>query len=282
MTTPTRPMDGTDPAPRNAPSARMPVLFVGHGSPMNAITENPYSATFAELGRDMPRPAAILAVSAHWFVGGTYLTADAQPRTIHDFSGFPRALHEIEYRAPGSVDLAERVRRALGPERAGLSTDWGLDHGTWTVLRFMFPEADIPVVQLSIDRRLDVRGHLELSRSLGALRDEGVLVLASGNITHNLRDAFTRMQTGNTDTPAWAARFDAEVTRAVSERDTEALLRLWPDTEDGRLAHPSPDHFLPLLYAYGASDAQDAASFTSDVFDLGSLSMRNVRFAKGG
>ncbi|MCB9629476.1 MAG: 4,5-DOPA dioxygenase extradiol [Sandaracinaceae bacterium] len=259
--------------------ARMPVLFVGHGSPMNALVDNPYSATFAELGRSLPRPRAILAVSAHWFVGGTYLTGNPQPRTIHDFSGFPPALSEIEYRAPGSVDLAERVRRALGPERASLNTEWGLDHGTWTVLRFMFPEADIPVVQLSLDRRLDVRGHLTLARSLADLRHEGVLVLASGNITHNLRDAFTRMQTGSTETPPWATRFDSAVVRAVTQRDTEGLLRLWPDSDDGRLAHPSPDHFLPLLYAYGASDAQDSASFTSDTFDLGSLSMRNVLFA---
>ncbi|HLQ38670.1 MAG TPA: 4,5-DOPA dioxygenase extradiol [Planctomycetota bacterium] len=257
---------------------RMPVLFVGHGSPMNAIEDNRWSRGFAALAHLVPRPKAILAVSAHWFVPGTLLTANVQPRTIHDFGGFPDALFAIEYPARGHRDLAQRVRQLLGEQRAALSDDWGLDHGTWSVLVHTYPRADVPVVQLSIDTRLSPQQHFDLARSLAELRDEGVLVLASGNATHNLRDAFTRMQRGDTTTPVWAARFDQALVEALRARDTAALLRLWPDTADGKLSHPTPDHWLPMLYAYGASDAHDQVSFPIDGFDLGSLSMRSVLF----
>jgi 4,5-DOPA dioxygenase extradiol len=257
---------------------RMPVLFVGHGSPMNIIEDNAWSRGFSALRGLTPKPKAILAISAHWFVSGTYLTADAEPRTIHDFGGFPRALYEIEYPAKGSVDLARRVRRLLGEEHAGLSHDWGLDHGTWSVLHHMFPEADVPVVQLSLDARLDFTRHLELARSLAPLREEGVLIAGSGNVVHNLRDAFTRMRTGSFDTPAWATRFDEDVRHALTARDERRLLDLTPNTDDGRLSHPTPDHFLTLLYAYGATDEADRATFPIEGFDLGSISMRSVRF----
>lgn len=259
----------------NAPAPdRMPVLFVGHGSPMNVVEHNVYSRGFVELGQRLPRPSAVLAVSAHWYVRGTLLT-DGTPRTIHDFGNFPQALYEIEYPAPGRAELAHRVRGLLGEARASLSTEWGLDHGTWTVLRWMYPDADIPVVQLSIDRALSPSDHVELARSLGALRDEGVLVLGSGNVTHNLRDAFGRSREGNPDTPDWARRFDTEVAEASEAHDVARLASLL-DTEHGRLAHPTPEHYLPLLYAAAASEASDAVSFTSATFDWGSLSMRNV------
>lgn len=266
----------TAPEPAPAGQLRMPVLFVGHGSPMNVIDDNRWSQGFAALRSLVPRPSAILAVSAHWFVDGSYLTGDAQPRTIHDFSGFPRALYEIQYRSPGKVDLAEHVRALIGAERASLRSDWGLDHGSWSVLRWMFPEADIPVVQLSIDRRLDPRRHFELARTLAPLRNEGVLILGSGNIVHNLPDAFRRMQTQNQDTPEWARRFDESVKEAALQHDARALVELWPSSEYGRLAHPTPDHWLPLLYACAASDERDQVQFTSEGFDLGSVSMRNV------
>jgi 4,5-DOPA dioxygenase extradiol len=259
-----------------ASSKRMPVLFVGHGSPMNVIEDNAWSRGFAELRGLVPEPKVILAVSAHWFVPATLLTADERPRTIHDFSGFPRALYEIEYPAGGSVDLAREVRGLLGEEHAALSSDWGLDHGTWSVLRGMFPSASVPVVQLSIDRRLDVRRHFELARSLAALRDEGVLILGSGNVVHNLKDAFARMRSARAETPDWASRFDRAVADAVAGRDTERLLEL-ASTEDGSIAHPTLDHFLPLIYAYAATDAADRASFPIEGFDLGSISMRSVR-----
>lgn len=257
----------------------MPVLFVGHGSPMNLIEDNQWSRGFTALRELLPKPKAIVSISAHWYVPGIYLTGDLHPRTIHDFSGFPRALYELDYPAPGMVDLAERIRDAIGTERASLSTEWGLDHGTWSVLRWMFPEADIPVVQLSIDRRLAPQEHYELARSLRDLRHQGVLVFGTGNVVHNLRDAFRRMQTRSTETPDWAARFDQRVTQALLEHDTKALLELWPGTEDGRVAHPTPDHWLPLLYALGASDQSDAVRFPGEGFDLGSISMRNVLWA---
>lgn len=260
------------------PRGRMPVLFVGHGSPMNAIEDNRWSRGFAALRGEVPHPKAILAISAHWFVGGTYLTGTPDPRTIHDFSGFPRALYEVDYPAPGKVDLAQRVRGLLGEDRASLSTDWGLDHGAWSVLKMMYPAADVPVIQLSINHHLGVRAHYELGRSLAELRQDGFLILGSGNAVHNLRDAFQRLQTGSTETPNWAKRFDDKLAEVLVQRDTAALLSAWPDTEDGRLAHPTPDHWLPLIYAYAATDDGDQVRFPMEGFDLGSLSMRNIAF----
>lgn len=257
---------------------QMPVIFVGHGSPMNVIEDNLWSRGFASLRDLVPLPKAILAVSAHWFVDGTLLTTNASPPTIHDFSGFPQGLYEIEYPAPGKADLALRVQKLLREDCASLSSRWGLDHGTWSVLRWMYPLADVPVVQLSIDRNLDVRGHFALARSLSELRHEGVLIMGSGNAVHNLRDAFGRMRAGSTETPAWAQRYDETLKSVLTQRDTEALLTMWPDSADGRLAHPTPDHWLPLIYAYGASDNDDYAHFPNEGFDWGSISMRNVVF----
>lgn len=257
---------------------RMPVVFVGHGSPMNVIEDNTWSRGFAALGRAVPRPRAILAISAHWYVDGCLVTSNAAPRTIHDFGGFPAELDEIEYPARGHPDLAARVRTLLGDDRVRPSTDWGLDHGTWSVLRWMLPDADVPVIQLSIDRRLDAAAHLELGRSLADLRAEGVLILGSGNIVHNLRDAFVRMRSGDRTTPDWARRFDDTVAEILRQRDTDALVSAWPDTPDGRAAHPTPDHWLPLVYAFAATDDHDEVRFPIEGFDLGSLSMRTAIF----
>ena len=270
---------GSDMSEKETSRGRMPVIFAGHGSPTNTIDDNRWSRGFASLRDFVPQPRAVLAVSAHWFVEGTFLTGNATPRTIHDFSGFPRALYEIDYPAPGKVDLAKRVCALLGEERAALSSDWGLDHGTWSVLRWMYPQADVPVIQLSIDRRLDVRAHYELARSLAALRHENVLILASGNAVHNLHDAFERMRAGSVETPTWARRFDAKLKTILEQRDTAALLALWPDSDDGRRAHPTPDHWLPLIYAYAASDDDDRVRFPTEGFDWGSISMRNAVLA---
>jgi 4,5-DOPA dioxygenase extradiol len=199
--------------------SRMPVLFVGHGSPMNALANNAWTQGFRALGQTLPKPRAVLSVSAHWYVNGTLLTANDPPETIHDFGGFPRELFEIQYPARGNPDLAKRVTQMLASRKAALSDEWGLDHGTWTVLRHMHPAAEIPVVQLSIDRNLALVDHLAIGRALAPLRDEGVLVMASGNVTHNLRHAFTSMQTGDTTRPAWAAKFDQEIEAAVTQRD---------------------------------------------------------------
>ena len=257
---------------------RMPVLFVGHGSPMNAIEDNRWSRGFAALRDAIPQPAAILAISAHWFVNGSYLTANEQPPTIHDFGGFPETLYQIEYTAPGDPELANTVQALFGKERVKLSDDWGLDHGIWSALTWMYPQADIPVVQLSIDRNLDMNAHFDMGRQLATLRDQNILIMASGNIVHNLHDAVGRMRTGAADTPDWAYQFDQVVRSAVLEHDIEALLSLYPETADALLAHPTADHWLPLLYAVGAANESDPVHFSNEGFDWGSLSMRNIIF----
>lgn len=262
---------------QRATSSTMPVVFVGHGSPMNIVEDNEWSRGFARLGGDLPRPAAILSISAHWYGQGTWLTVNNSPRTIHDFGGFPSELYEIQYPAPGSPDLARRVRTLLGEDRAGLSSEWGLDHGTWSVLHHMYPEAGIPVLQLSIDRSLSMRQHLELARDLAQLRGEGVLILGSGNITHNLRDAMVRIRTGDNTTPQWALDYDRRVADAALAHDVEAIVRAWDGSGEGRLAHPSPDHWIPMLYAFGAATEGDSVSFPTEGFHT-SLSMRNIVF----
>lgn len=257
--------------------SRMPVLFVGHGTPMNAIEENAWSRGFRELSGLLPRPRAILSVSAHWFVPGTRLTGNERPETIHDFGGFPRELYEVRYPAPGDVELARRVAGLLGSGSASIRADWGLDHGTWSVLRHVYPSADVPVVQLGIDDRMDPAGHLALGRAIAPLREEGVLVMGSGNVVHNLRHALASQARGDRSTPAWAIAFDAEVARAAEELDGDRLVRAL-EGETGRMSHPTLDHYLPLLYAVGAADTLDAVRFPITGFDLSSLSMRAVLF----
>lgn len=258
-------------------SGPMPVLFVGHGSPMNAVEDTPWSRAWRALGEAIPRPRAVLCISAHWCTEGTFLTGEERPRTLHDFGGFPRRLYEIEYPAPGAPDLARRAAGLLGAHGAGLRTDWGLDHGAWSVLRHLFPQADLPVVQLSIDLRLPPEGHLQIGRSLAPLRREGVLLLASGNIVHNLHHAFGQWKEASPETPPWAAAFDAAAAKALEGRDEAFLLRAL-ESETGRMSHPTPEHYLPLLYAAGATDEGDAVHFPVAGFDMGSLSMRSVLF----
>jgi len=252
----------------------MPVLFVGHGSPMNAIEDNAWSRGFSALASLVPSPLTILAVSAHWEADGTFTTLDDPPATIHDFGGFPPELYAVRYPAPGDPALAARAAALTG----GSAADGrGLDHGTWSVLHRMYPAAKIPVVQLSLDVRASAGEHLALGRALAPLRDDGVLILGSGNLTHDLRDAFSRARRGDPSTPDWAARFDSGVARALAERDEAWLLRAL-DTPDGRRAHPTAEHWLPILYAAGAADARDPVTFPITGFDLGSLSMRAVLF----
>jgi 4,5-DOPA dioxygenase extradiol len=253
----------------------MPVLFVGHGSPMNAIEDNAWSRAFKQLGRELPETRAILCVSAHWYGEGSRVTGNDRPETLHDFGGFPEALQRVQYPAPGDVALAKRVVQLL--PGASLNRDWGLDHGTWSVLCHMRPNADCPVLQLSIDARLPGQEHFALGRALAPLRDEGVLILGSGNIVHNLRDAFGRMRRGDQQTPPWAAGFDADAERALLQHDGAYLSRAHEDAR-GREAHPTPDHYLPLLYAAGAALPSDRVSFPIRGFDAGSLSMRAVRY----
>jgi 4,5-DOPA dioxygenase extradiol len=242
---------------------------------MNAIEDNVFSRGHAALASLVPRPRAVLAVSAHWETDGTFATLDDPPPTIHDFGGFPAELYAMRYAVRGDAVLAERAAKLAG----GSATDGrGLDHGAWSVLHRMFPAADVPVVQLSLDVRSTANEHLAIGRALAPLRDEGVLILGSGNLTHDLRDAFGRLRRGDASTPDWAARFDADAARALSARD-EAWLANALATPDGRRAHPTAEHWLPILYAFGASDGSDVTSFPVTGFDLGSLSMRCVLFA---
>lgn len=257
-------------------TGRMPVVFVGHGSPINAMEDNRWSRGFCELRSLIPKPVAIVAISAHWYTRGTHLTDNEEPETIHDFSGFPPALYQLQYPARGDVELAERVHALIPLERVSLRSDWGLDHGTWSVLRWMYPGADVPVIQLSMARRLHEPAHYEIGRSLAPLREEGVLILGSGNIVHNLNDAVERMDTQDWETPLWAREFDEAVAEAVLQRDTEALLTMASGTPLGQRSHPSLDHWLPLIYALGATHEDDDVHFNSEGFDLGSISMRNI------
>jgi 4,5-DOPA dioxygenase extradiol len=262
-------------------TTRMPVLFLGHGSPMNAIENNVWSRAFTALGtslsKELPKPRGVVAVSAHWFTHGTWVTGDDKPKTLHDFGGFPQELFEQQYPAPGDRALAAKVAKLVGKDASALRTDWGLDHGTWSVLKFLLPHADVPVIQLSIDGDQAGPAHVELGRKLAPLRDEGVLVIGSGNVTHNLRDAFSRMRSGNASHAKWADDFDAAVVTAIGQRDHAFLARAH-ESDQGRMAHPTPDHWLPLLYAAGASLDGDHVSYPIEGFDLGTLSMRAVRW----
>ncbi|HTW83610.1 MAG TPA: 4,5-DOPA dioxygenase extradiol [Candidatus Sulfotelmatobacter sp.] len=249
----------------------MPVVFFGHGSPMNALETNPTTEAWAKLGVGLPRPRAILAVSAHWFIPGTKVTAAEQPRTIHDFGGFPRALYEMSYRAPGAPWLADRVAALLAPAPVARDTSWGLDHGTWSVLVHAFPAADVPVVQLSIDETQPPAFHYELGRKLAPLRDEGVLLIGSGNVVHNLEAlAWGRHEPRPYD---WADRFETIVRGALETGDDAALVDYGRHGGDALLAVPTPEHYLPLLYVLGARRIDDAVRFPVSGVQLGSISM---------
>jgi 4,5-DOPA dioxygenase extradiol len=252
----------------------MPVLFVGHGSPMQAIEPNRHTALWAQLGRELPRPRAILCVSAHWYTRGTAVTTAARPRTIHDFYGFPAELYRCQYPAPGSPDLAARVQTLLAPDTVhGVDDDWGLDHGSWSVLLYMYPEADVPVVQLSIDGSRPAADHYDLGRRLAPLRNEDVLILGSGNVVHNLR---AMQRDAAAPAAALAIEFNDAVRGAVLARD-HAMLIDYPRL--GRAAAfsvPTPDHYLPLLYVLGAGTDADSITLPADGIDLGSISMLSV------
>lgn len=258
---------------------RSPVLFVGHGSPMNAVDDNKWTRGFQALGRQLQRPRAILCVSAHWYVDGIYLTGSPAPETIHDFGGFPGELYEIEYPAPGDPSLAQKARKLISEETARIDEQRGLDHGAWTVFEHMVPDAKIPIVQLSIDRRLPPRRHIELGRTLAPLREEEVLIVGSGNMTHNLRHAMRYVFGDDAvpETPGWAQRFDRDAMTALQQHDDRFLSGAL-QTDDGRMSHPTPDHYLPLLYAYGAATDSESVSSPWTGFDASSLSMRSVLF----
>lgn len=250
--------------------ARMPVIFFGHGSPMNTLARNQYTEAWRRLGAAVPRPKVILAISAHWFTKGTAVTAMARPRTIHDFGGFPQALFDIQYPAPGDPALAERVRELLAPLPVAMDKSWGLDHGTWSVLRHAFPEADTPVVQLSLDAGKPGSFHYELGRRLAPMRAEGVLIVGSGNVVHNLRLMQNRVGEPAYD---WALRFNEKVRVALASGQHQTLVDFEHMGEDARLSVPTPEHYLPLLYIAGLQAEGETMAFAVDGYEAGSLGM---------
>jgi 4,5-DOPA dioxygenase extradiol len=253
----------------------MPVVFVGHGNPMNAVLDNAYTRGWAALGEKVPRPKAILCVSAHWYIRGTSVTAMPHPRTIHDFGGFPPELYRIDYPAPGDPALAERVRKLLAPMSVTPDQAWGLDHGTWTVLRHVFPEGGIPVVQLSIDRRQPPEFHFETGKRLGPLRDDGVLVLGSGNLVHNLHAYAWGQHT--VEPYGWAVQFERKVREHLLEGDPVPLIGYEAMGREAELSIPTPDHYLPLLYVIALRRDGDPVGFPVEGVDGGSVSMLAVR-----
>ena len=255
--------------------SRMPALFFGHGNPMNAIQENAWTRRWRAIGDALPRPRAILCVSAHWYLPATAVTAINQPRTIHDFGGFPPELYGVQYPAPGAPELAARVVQLLAPADVAMDRSWGLDHGTWSVLMHLYPEADLPVVQLSIDEAKAASWHFETAKKLAPLRDEGVLILGSGNLVHNLHT----YSWGNRAVAPydWAQRFEALARKTIAAADFAPLVDYESLGRDAMLCVPTPDHYLPLLYVLAQHRPGDAIGFPVEGFDGGSISMLAIR-----
>jgi 4,5-DOPA dioxygenase extradiol len=255
--------------------SRMPALFIGHGNPMNAIQQNAWTQSWTAIGKMLPRPKAILCVSAHWYLPATAVTAIERPRTIHDFGGFPPELHSVQYPAPGSPALAARAAQLLEPLDVAMDRSWGLDHGTWSVLMHVYPKADIPVVQLSIDEAKAASWHFETAKKLAPLRDEGVLIVGSGNLVHNLHT----YSWGNRAVEAydWAERFEALARKTISRADFVRLVDYEALGRDAMLSVPTPDHYLPLLYVLAQHRPNDVVSFPVEGFDGGSISMLGIR-----
>jgi 4,5-DOPA dioxygenase extradiol len=253
----------------------MPAIFVGHGNPMNALAQNAWTEGWTSIGKTIPHPEAVLSVSAHWYVSSTAVMANLAPKTIHDFGGFPKQLYEVAYPAPGNPKLARRVSKLLGSTSAGLDKSWGLDHGTWAVLCHVFPKADIPVVQLSIDRTQPPEFHYEIGKRLAPLRKEGVLLIGSGNIVHNLHAyAWGGQEMRPFD---WAVRFEKRARELLVEGDDASLVAYEKLGRDAMLSIPTPDHYLPLLYVLGARRNGERVAFPVEGVDGGSVSMLAVQ-----
>ncbi|HLY92585.1 MAG TPA: 4,5-DOPA dioxygenase extradiol [Candidatus Angelobacter sp.] len=253
----------------------LPALFIGHGNPMNALLKNPYTKAWSTLGQNIPRPRAVLAISAHWFAPGTGVTVTTSPRTIHDFGGFPAELYQVKYPAPGDPELARRVQELLAPTPVALDESWGLDHGSWAVLCHVYPQADVPVVQLSIDETQPPEFHYEIGRRLAPLREEGVLIVGSGNLVHNLHAyAWGRHVVEPFD---WAVRFEQQAREMLLAAEHRPLVDYEKLGRDALLSIPTPDHYLPLLYVIGARQEKDPISFPVEGVDGGSISMLAVK-----
>jgi 4,5-DOPA dioxygenase extradiol len=257
--------------------SKMPLLFVGHGSPMNGIEDNEFSAQWEKLGSDIITPKAVLVISAHWLTRGTLVTAMEKPQTIHDFGGFPQALFDVQYPAPGNPALAKEASSIIKKTEVGLDHEWGLDHGTWTVVRRMYPNANIPVLQLSIDYRKDAQWHYELAKELGELRKKGVLIIGSGNMVHNLRIMDWQRQDRGFD---WAIEINEKFKSLIQKNDHKPLINYESLGEAAKLSIPTPEHFIPMLYTLGLKEEKDEISFFNDKTMMGSVSMTSFKAAQ--
>jgi 4,5-DOPA dioxygenase extradiol len=251
----------------------MPVLFLGHGNPMNAITDNDFVRGWRRVGEALPKPRAVLCISAHWETRGVFVTAMEKPKTIHDFGGFPQELFEVEYPAPGSPELAHAARQAVTQASVELDHQWGLDHGCWSVLKHLYPGADVPVVQMSLDYTKPPRWHYELATELGVFRRKGILVVGSGNMVHNLGRANWQKKEGFD----WALAADARLKKLIADNDHKALVNYGALGAEVQLAVPTPEHYLPLLYVLALKGEQEGVSFFNEKTELGSISMTSVR-----
>ena len=256
---------------RGTAAVRMPVVFAGHGSPMNAIEDNAFSRAWAELGESLPRPKAILCISAHWQTTGTWVTAMPIPKMIYDFIGFPAELYQVLYPAPGAPEWAQVTRKTIQSARVGLDTDWGLDHGAWSVLCRMFPQADVPVFQLSLDQTQPPFYHYALGRELAPLREQGILIVGSGNVVHNL--GLTQWEDTAFD---WAVEFDRTIKALIEKHDHAALIDYGSLGKTAELAIPTNEHYLPLLYTLALQDRDEPVRFFAEQVTLGSISMRGM------
>ena len=252
---------------------KMPVLFVGHGSPMNAIEQNEFTESWQSVSRALPKPNAIICISAHWETKGTYITAMDKPPTIHDFGGFPQALFDVQYPAPGSPELAVQTKNMITSANVDLDEKWGLDHGAWSVIKVMYPEADIPVIQLSLDYYQKPQYHYDLAKELSKLRDKGVLILGSGNMVHNLRILDWNRRDQGFD---WAQEANLKFKKLIIDNDHQQLINYKNLGHEVELAVPTPEHFLPLLYSLALKDKADEVSFFNDKTVMGSISMTSL------
>lgn len=257
---------------------KLPALFIGHGSPMNGIEDNEFSQTWKKFGKEIPEPKAVIVISAHWLTSGTRITAMENPRTIHDFGGFPKELFEVQYPAKGSPELAEATSKLITSTNTILDHDWGLDHGTWTVVRHMYPNAAIPVLQLSIDYYKPAQYHYDLAKQLKSLRNKGVLIIGSGNMVHNLRMiAWDKLQESEFGFD-WAIEMNSIFKDKIAIGDAQSLINYEKLSGAAKLAIPTPDHYYPLIYSIALQDKQDEISFFNDKLVGGSLNMTSVKF----
>lgn len=264
----TEPFNNTD---------KMPVLFLGHGSPMNAIEENEFVQGFRKVGKEISKPDAVLVVSAHWETKGTFVTAMEKPKTIHDFGGFPKELYEVQYPAPGCPELAKETKDIIKKAEVGLDVNWGLDHGAWSVVKHLYPDADVPVIELSLDYTQSPQYHYELAKELGSLRKKGVLIIGSGNMVHNLRMVDWRRLNDVNYSYDWASEVSEKIKKFIISGDNKQLINYQSQGKEFNLAIPTPEHYLPLLYALALKEENEEVSLFNDKAVGGSLTMTSVK-----